>query len=148
MVTSKLRWVFIFTQTQHYISDPHSHTHTHGGSDCCACAHQPCAVETRQDGRMSRASRFGRSRGFGPHGFYPWLSQTNDLKVYTCRSLTRRSALSGYDKDWFTQCQDNVTEWDIRLWCWWHGPQVEQHYECVLPQVRTSLDLTLDVARM
>ena len=46
--------------------------------------------------------------GFSPHGFEPWLSQTNDLKIDTYCFLARRSALLRLDKN--CQCKDNVTE--------------------------------------
>ena len=38
----------------------------------------------------------------------------NDLKIYTCRFLGRRSTLLGSGKEKLAQCQDIVTEWDIR----------------------------------
>ena len=63
------------------------------------------------------------------------------------------ATLLGYGKDWLAQCQDNVTEWDIRSWCWRSGLLVlvgqhyESHYECALSQVDTHPDMTLDVAR-
>ena len=34
--------------------------------------------------------------------------------------------------DWLAQCQDNVTEWDIR--CLWRGPTVGQHDEVVMTE--------------
>ena len=37
-------------------------------------------------------------------------------KIDTCHFLARHSALIGEGKDWFAQCQDNVTESDIRSW--------------------------------
>ena len=43
------------------------------------------------------------------HGFEPLSSQINGLKIDTQRFLARC-------KDWLTQCQDNVTESDIRSW--------------------------------
>ena len=42
------------------------------------------------------------------------LSQTSDLKIDTYCFLAQCSALLGEGKDWLAQCQDNVTEWDIR----------------------------------
>ena len=30
---------------------------------------------------------------------------------------------------WLAQCEDNVTEWDIRSWCWPPDLPVGQHYE-------------------
>ena len=55
------------------------------------------------------------------------MSQINDLKIDTC--LTRRSA---YGKDWLAKCQDNVTDCDMRSWCWWHGLPVGQHYKVTM----------------
>ena len=34
-------------------------------------------------------------------------------KIDTCHFLAWDMALLGQCKDWFAQCQDNVTEWDI-----------------------------------
>ena len=59
--------------------------------------------------------------GIEPHGFEPWSSQTNDIKFDTCHFLARHSALLGDGKDQLVWCQDNMTEWDIRSWCWWLG---------------------------
>ena len=41
--------------------------------------------------------------GFGPRGFEPWSSQTNDSKIYTCHFQARYSALLGYGKDQLIQ---------------------------------------------
>ena len=49
------------------------------------------------------------------------------------------------------QGQDNVTEWDIRSWCWRPGFPVGQHYKvaiAALSQISTSPDMTLNVAKM
>ena len=87
-----------------------------------------CLV-TRWDGRMRRAFRlpFWEIGGFGPHGFESWSSQTNDLHL----SLPN-STLLGYGKDCLAQCQDNVTAWDTRSWCWWPGLTVEKHYKVLI----------------
>ena len=53
--------------------------------------------------------------GFGPRRFEPWSSQTNELKIDSCRFLARHSALLGYGNGWLTQCQDNVNAWDIMV---------------------------------
>ena len=50
-----------------------------------------------------------------------WSSQSNDFKIDTCHFLARCMALLGEGKDWLVQFQDNVTEGDIRSWCWWAG---------------------------
>ena len=42
------------------------------------------------------------------------------------------SALLWKGKDWLAQCQDNATEWDIRLWCWRSHLPVRQHYEVII----------------
>ena len=63
--------------------------------------------------------------------FIPWSGQTIDFKIDTCRFLAWRSAL-GYSKDWLAQCQDNVTEWDNRSWCWQPGVPVRQHYKIAM----------------
>ena len=70
-------------------------------------------------------------------------------KIDTCRFLARCLVLLGQDKDWFAQCQDHVTEWEIRSWCWRPDFPVGQHYshhECSLSQIGTRPDMTLDVA--
>ena len=84
--------------------------------------------------------------------FKLWSSQTDHLKIDTRRFLARRSALLGYEKDWLVQCQNNVTEWDIRSWCWQPGLPVFQHYEIMMnvqSQVGThpGPDMTFDIAR-
>ena len=63
----------------------------------------------------------------GDHGFEPRSSQTNDLKIDTCRLLARCLALLGQNKDWLVHCQDNVTEWGIGSRYWWPGFPVGQH---------------------
>ena len=81
---------------------------------------------------MSRASvsPFGRSRGFGPHWFEPWSSETNDW-IDTCHFLAKHSELLGWGEDWFTQYQDNVTEW-IKSWYWWPDLSMGQHYKVTM----------------
>ena len=76
--------------------------------------------ETRRDSRMNRASvsHFGRSGDLYLMGTNPGRVKTKDFNIDTCRFLARRSALLGEGKDWLAQCQDNITEWDIRLWYW------------------------------
>ena len=64
--------------------------------------------------------------------FEPWSSQTNDFKFDTCRSLAWHSTLLGWGKDWLVQCQNNVTEWDSRSWCWWPGVPVTQYYKVAM----------------
>ena len=47
------------------------------------------------------------------------------LKIDTCCFLARHLTLLGYGKDGLAQCQDNVTEWDIRQ----PGLPVKHHYK-------------------
>ena len=54
---------------------------------------------TRRATRMRRA--LWEISGLGSSGLEPWLSQTNELKIDTCRFLARCSAFLGLDKDWF-----------------------------------------------
>ena len=53
-------------------------------------------------------------------------------------------------KDWLAQCQDNVTEWDIRSWVLVTWYPIEKalygHHGCALSQVCAHSDMTLDVA--
>ena len=74
------------------------------------------------------------AQGFdsGLRCFQTLSSQTNNLKIDTCRLLAWRSALLGSGKDWLAQCQDNATEWDSRSWCWQSDVPVRQHYEVAL----------------
>ena len=37
------------------------------------------------------------------------------------------------------QCQDNVTEWDVRPWCWQPGFPMGQNYIIMSPWVRTVI---------
>ena len=56
-------------------------------------------------------------------------------KIDTCCFLARvarRSALLGYGNDWLVQCQDTVTELDIRSWSWWPGLLVGQHHKVTM----------------
>ena len=69
----------------------------------------------RHDGRIDRA---GLSH-VGDFEFGSRLSQTDDLKKYTCHFLGCYLALIGWGKNWLEHCQDNVTEWDIGSLCWW-----------------------------
>ena len=54
---------------------------------------------------------------------------TDDIKIYMYHFPARRLALLGQGKDWLAQCKDNVTEWDIRLQCWWLDLLVGRHYK-------------------
>ena len=38
----------------------------------------------------------------------------------------------GYGKDWIVQPHNNVTEWDIVLWCQWPDFPVGQHYKVTM----------------
>ena len=59
-------------------------------------------------------------------------SQSNDLKINICHLLTRHFVLLGQSKDWFAKCQDNVTEWDFRAWCWQSEFPVGQHSQVAM----------------
>ena len=58
------------------------------------------------------------------------FSQPMTYQIDTCCFLAWRSALIG--QDWLTQCQDNVTEYDIRSWCWWPDFIIGQHYKVTM----------------
>ena len=82
-------------------------------------------------------------QGIRTHGFQPWSSLTNDVKIDICCFLAWCLALLGYGKDWLAQWQDNVTEKDIRSWCQESGLAVEHHYT-----VATSADCHKYVANL
>ena len=49
------------------------------------------------------------------------------------RYLSLPSQVVGIIKiDWLAQCQDIVTGWDIRYWCFWSGFPVWQHYKVTM----------------
>ena len=66
-----------------------------------------------------------------------------------CRFLTWHSELLALDKDWLTQCPDNVTEWDIGSRCqqpdfrFPHGAALLSRNEHALVQVGTDPDMTI-----
>ena len=82
--------------------------------------------------------------------FEPWSSQTNDL-IVTYRFLARRQVTLQLGMGCLAKCQNNVTEWDINLWCCLPGVIQRQHYlnqhRCVRSQAGTCSDITLDFAR-
>ena len=85
-----------------------------------------------------------------PHRFEPWLSQTNDFKIDTCRHLARCSALLilGYGKDWLAQFQAYMIELDHDAGRWFPSKAaLYDRHECPLSQVGTDPDMTLGVAR-
>ena len=43
--------------------------------------------------------------------------------------------------------QDDVTEWDVKSWCWWPGLPLEQYFKYTLSPVGTRPDIILDIAR-
>ena len=45
--------------------------------------------------RVEHPSPVLGDRGIQTHGFEPWSSQTNDLKIDTCHFLAMRSSLLG-----------------------------------------------------
>ena len=66
---------------------------------------------------MSSASVacFGRSGDSDLVGSNPGQVKPMTLKMILVASLDMYLALLGYGKDWLTQCQDNISEWDITL---------------------------------
>ena len=50
-------------------------------------------------------------------GLNPCRVRPLTYKIDTSQFLARCSALLEQGKDWVAQCQDNVTEWNIRSWC-------------------------------
>ena len=64
---------------------------------------------------MSRASvsRFGRLGDLDLAGLDSSRVKPVTL-IDNCHFLARHLVLLGMGKDWFVQCQDKVTEWDIR----------------------------------
>ena len=65
-------------------------------------------------------------------GSNPGCVKTNDLKINTCRFLTRHSTLLGYARTgWLSQ--NNVTEWDIR----WPDLPAGQHDKAAAPFMRS-----------
>ena len=98
-----------------------------------------CCLSTGTGGSALHSSlhAFCEIRGFGSGGSKPWSSQTNDFKIDIFRFLARCSALIGYDKKWFAECQDNgitgnsagilVSQWAALYSC----------HECAMPQVGT-----------
>ena len=85
------------------------------------------------------------------HGFEPWSSQANDLRIDNCRFLARCSTFLGQNKDWLAQCQDKVTEWDTRSLCKQPGlPVMKQYKATITPhcyKVNSHPDMTLVVVR-
>ena len=46
----------------------------------------------------------------------PGQVKSMTYQIDTCHFLAWRSALLEYDKDWFAQYRENVTEWDTESW--------------------------------
>ena len=115
-----------------------AHTASHVNCHCLSSMRQACTpqVQTGWPNELSIFLSFWEIEEFEPHGYVPWSSQTDNLKIDTCRFLARHSALLGTVKAWLAQCQDNVT-WvgyhnSIRLRCWWPGLPMEQHYQFIM----------------
>ena len=83
---------------------------------------------------MSRASvsRFGRSGNPNITGSNLGRVKLLTLKLIVVASFSQGLSIIivGYSKDCLTQCQDNVTEWDIRYWQ--PGFPVGQHYKVTM----------------
>ena len=98
--------------------------------------------ETKQDNRMSWTPI-----PVWEIGEYKPIRTPGGVKPKVFPSLP--SLVRTGQSDIIPQCQDNVTEWDIRSWCWQTGIPVwaalQSRHECVLSQVGTSPDMTVDV---
>ena len=57
-------------------------------------------------------------------------SRANGFKIDTCCFLARSLVLLRKGKHWLVQCQDNMTEWNIRYW--WSALSVGQHYKVAI----------------
>ena len=84
---------------------------------------------------------FWEVQGFDARGFEPWSSQTVDINIDTYRFLGKCLALLVYGKNQL----DDMTEGDIRSWCWWPVVPVGQHHKVAM-SVDTHPDMTFDVA--
>ena len=50
-------------------------------------------------------------------GFEPWSGQTKDYKIGICCFSAKHAALRRKSKDWLTQNQNNVSEWNDMSTC-------------------------------
>ena len=96
----------------------------------CLCVHGKQAVWLNELTVLLPFWEIGAGGG-GSYRFKPCSSQNTDLQIYTCHFLARRSSLT-WEMDSLAQCQDNVNEGDIGLWCWWSGAPVGQHYKVTM----------------
>jgi hypothetical protein len=78
----------------------------------------------------------------------PRSGQPKDFKIGICCFSTKHVALRRKSKDWFTQNQDNVSEWGdmsisgllfqwasiikIQLWCWSSTKRTSSSFHCKL----------------
>ena len=65
----------------------------------------------------------------GDRVFKPMAYKPMTYKIDSFHFPVWCSALLEYGKDWLAQCQNNVTGWNIRTWCWQHDFPVRQHYK-------------------
>ena len=85
---------------------------------------------TTQDRQISRVSPFLRDIGrFGLMGLNPDWVKPMTYKIDIYGLLSWHGLLRGEVKDWWAQCHDNVTEWDIRSWGKQPDFQLEPHYK-------------------
>ena len=77
---------------------------------------------------VERSSPVWRDRGFESAVSNSGWVKFMTYKLNRCRFLARCSALLGKGEDCLAQCQDNVIEWDISSWWWWHGLPVKNPY--------------------
>ena len=64
------------------------------------------------------------------------LKQTKELKTDTCRFLDWCLAYLWWGNDYLPHCQDNMTAWDIRVWCLRINESGSQHYNLTIATSR------------
>ena len=93
-------------------TNTHKHTHTNTGM----------VAESIE--RMLRVRETGTK--------VPGQVQPKTYCVHICGLLAWYLTLLQQRNDWFSQCQVNVTEWDIGSWWCWPHFQVGQHYKVAI----------------
>ena len=84
---------------------------------------------TWQDGMVEWAERPSKTS----HIQTSWVQTLVESKRWLKKLyLALSSHALSIIKDWFNQCQDNMTERDIRSWFWWPCLPVAQHYKVVM----------------
>ena len=59
-------------------------------------------------------------------------TSSNDVQNVCSHYLAWRSALLAQDEDWLTQNEDNMTEFDIEVWCWRPDLPVGHNYKFIM----------------